>query len=192
MVQAVREGNLLRLNNALEEHNAFFIRCGVYLILEKLKVTVYRNLFKKVSVEISYLFIFLFWLLFNSKSCLKITGIFFSTIVPELLKILLRFQVVTYEICCWSKYQSMIRYSLWYVWLLCNDVNVKYRLRFFLIQESVDENTSDPDRSVRRGAEIYADRRHRYGWDAVHHSQFDIWQQNQGLYIEHTQQTGHQ
>lgn len=50
VVQAVREGNLLRLNNALEEHNAFFIRCGVYLILEKLKVTVYRNLFKKVSL----------------------------------------------------------------------------------------------------------------------------------------------
>ncbi len=44
----MREGNLLRLNRALEQHEAFFIGCGVYLILEKLRVTVYRNLFKKV------------------------------------------------------------------------------------------------------------------------------------------------
>lgn len=48
VVLAVREGNLLRLNKALLQHDAFFIRCGVYLILEKLKVTTYRNLFKKV------------------------------------------------------------------------------------------------------------------------------------------------
>nr|SVE77007.1 EOG090X06A5 [Daphnia lumholtzi]SVE77605.1 EOG090X06A5 [Daphnia lumholtzi]SVE78233.1 EOG090X06A5 [Daphnia lumholtzi] len=50
VVQAVREGNLRRLNNALLQHDAFFIRCGVYLILEKLKVTTYRNLFKKVTL----------------------------------------------------------------------------------------------------------------------------------------------
>jgi hypothetical protein len=48
VVQAVKEGNLRRLNDALVQHDAFFIRCGVYLILEKLKVTTYRNLFKKV------------------------------------------------------------------------------------------------------------------------------------------------
>nr|SVE93619.1 EOG090X06A5 [Scapholeberis mucronata] len=50
VVQAVKEGNLLRLNQALLQHDAFFIRCGVYLILEKLKVTTYRNLFKKVTL----------------------------------------------------------------------------------------------------------------------------------------------
>jgi len=50
VVLAVREGNLLRLNRALEQHEAFFIGCGVYLILEKLRVTVYRNLFKKVTL----------------------------------------------------------------------------------------------------------------------------------------------
>lgn len=48
VVASVKEGNLLRLNRALQEHETFFIRCGVYLILEKLKVTTYRNLFKKV------------------------------------------------------------------------------------------------------------------------------------------------
>ena len=49
VVQAVKEGNLRRLNDALVQHDAFFIRYGVYLILEKLKVTTYiRNLFKKV------------------------------------------------------------------------------------------------------------------------------------------------
>lgn len=51
VAQAVKEGNLLRLNRALLQHEAFFIRCGVYLILEKLKVITYRNLFKKVSVS---------------------------------------------------------------------------------------------------------------------------------------------
>ena len=48
VVAAVREGNLLRLNQALSKHESFFISCGVYLILEKLKVITYRNLFKKV------------------------------------------------------------------------------------------------------------------------------------------------
>lgn len=41
-------GNLLSLNNALEKNEAFFIKCGIYLILEKLKIITYRNLFKKV------------------------------------------------------------------------------------------------------------------------------------------------
>nr|SVE93014.1 EOG090X06A5 [Moina brachiata] len=50
VVTAVREGNLLRLNQALSTHESFFISCGVYLILEKLKVITYRNLFKKVTL----------------------------------------------------------------------------------------------------------------------------------------------
>ena len=43
-------GNLLRLNEALESNEKFFIKCGIYLILEKLKVITYRNLFKKVTI----------------------------------------------------------------------------------------------------------------------------------------------
>lgn len=42
------EGNLLLLNEALSKHETFFIRCGIFLILEKLKIITYRNLFKKV------------------------------------------------------------------------------------------------------------------------------------------------
>ncbi|XP_025080088.1 PCI domain-containing protein 2-like [Pomacea canaliculata] len=48
VARAVSSGNLLQLNEALQRHEAFFIRCGIYLILEKLKVITYRNLFKKV------------------------------------------------------------------------------------------------------------------------------------------------
>ncbi|RUS89997.1 hypothetical protein EGW08_002264 [Elysia chlorotica] len=48
VAQAVRSGNLLQLNEAMQKHEAFFIRCGIYLILEKLKILTYRNLFKKV------------------------------------------------------------------------------------------------------------------------------------------------
>jgi len=48
VVQAVSSGNLLLLNAAMQKHEIFFIRCGIYLILEKLKIITYRNLFKKV------------------------------------------------------------------------------------------------------------------------------------------------
>lgn len=50
VAQAVSSGNLLSLNNALEKNEAFFIKCGIYLILEKLKIITYRNLFKKVHL----------------------------------------------------------------------------------------------------------------------------------------------
>jgi len=50
VVQAVKQGNLLRLNAALEANEKFFIKAGIYLILEKLKIITYRNLFKKVTV----------------------------------------------------------------------------------------------------------------------------------------------
>ncbi|ELT92327.1 hypothetical protein CAPTEDRAFT_210790 [Capitella teleta] len=45
---AVSSGNLRLLNDAMEKSHAFFIKCGIYLILEKLKIITYRNLFKKV------------------------------------------------------------------------------------------------------------------------------------------------
>ncbi|KAF5902619.1 PCI domain-containing protein 2, partial [Clarias magur] len=48
VTKAVSEGNLLMLNEALAKHETFFIRCGIFLILEKLKIITYRNLFKKV------------------------------------------------------------------------------------------------------------------------------------------------
>ncbi|XP_064638831.1 PCI domain-containing protein 2-like [Lineus longissimus] len=48
VTEAVSSGNILQLNEAFEKHEAFFIKCGIYLILEKLKIIAYRNLFKKV------------------------------------------------------------------------------------------------------------------------------------------------
>ncbi|NXU89341.1 PCID2 protein, partial [Xiphorhynchus elegans] len=48
VTKSVSEGNLLLLNEALTKHETFFIRCGIFLILEKLKIITYRNLFKKV------------------------------------------------------------------------------------------------------------------------------------------------
>lgn len=50
IVEGVSSGNLLLFNKTLRKHEDFFIRCGVYLILEKLKIITYRNLFKKVHI----------------------------------------------------------------------------------------------------------------------------------------------
>ncbi|XP_070539019.1 PCI domain-containing protein 2-like [Ptychodera flava] len=50
VANAVKKGNLLLFNESLDKHEAFFIKCGVYLILEKLKIITYRSLFKKVSI----------------------------------------------------------------------------------------------------------------------------------------------
>lgn len=47
---AVSSGNLMLLNKALEVNEVFFIKCGIYLILDKLRVITYRNLIKKVSL----------------------------------------------------------------------------------------------------------------------------------------------
>ncbi len=46
----MKQGNLLGLNEAMEENEKFFIGCGIFLILEKLKIITYRNLFKKVHL----------------------------------------------------------------------------------------------------------------------------------------------
>ena len=45
VVKAVTEGNPRRLSAAMAAHQAFFIKCGIYLILEKLRTITYRNLF---------------------------------------------------------------------------------------------------------------------------------------------------
>ncbi len=42
------QGNLLLLAKSMKNHEPFFIHYRVYLILEKLKMITYRNLFKKV------------------------------------------------------------------------------------------------------------------------------------------------
>jgi len=46
--EAVRLGNVQKFSEELENHEAFFIRHGIYLILERLRMTLYRNLFKRV------------------------------------------------------------------------------------------------------------------------------------------------
>lgn len=48
LVQGVQSGDVRRLNVAMQDHQKFFVHCGIYLLLEKLKVIAYRNLFKKV------------------------------------------------------------------------------------------------------------------------------------------------
>ncbi|XP_046401423.1 PCI domain-containing protein 2 [Ischnura elegans] len=50
VVEAVKAGDIGRLNAAVQLHEAFFIKCGIYLLLEKLKIVTYRNLFKKVHL----------------------------------------------------------------------------------------------------------------------------------------------
>merc|ERR1711872_1029539 len=50
VMAAVKEGHLHNLNMVLEEHEKIFIKWGIFLILEKLKIITYRNLFKKVTL----------------------------------------------------------------------------------------------------------------------------------------------
>ncbi|XP_055845593.1 PCI domain-containing protein 2 homolog isoform X1 [Episyrphus balteatus] len=45
---AIKEGNVRKFDEAIQKHESFFIKCGIYLLVEKLKFMVYRNLFKKV------------------------------------------------------------------------------------------------------------------------------------------------
>lgn len=49
IVRSVKQGNILKFNNDKLEFEDFFIESGVYLFLEKLKMTTYRNLFKKLA-----------------------------------------------------------------------------------------------------------------------------------------------
>ena len=50
VMQSVKEGNLCKLNQALDSNEKIFIKWGIFLILEKLKIITYRNLFKKVTL----------------------------------------------------------------------------------------------------------------------------------------------
>ncbi|VDD91931.1 unnamed protein product [Enterobius vermicularis] len=49
VVESVKDGNLKRLDEALQENEHFFVECGIFLMLEKLKIITFRNLFKKVA-----------------------------------------------------------------------------------------------------------------------------------------------
>lgn len=49
IVRAMRTGNVAVFNGAMEEHREYFIREGVYLLLERLQMHVYRTLFKRVA-----------------------------------------------------------------------------------------------------------------------------------------------
>lgn len=56
LVLAVKAGNLRGIDKVMEEQEMFFIKSGIYLIVEKLKIVAYRNLFKKVyQIEGSHL-----------------------------------------------------------------------------------------------------------------------------------------
>ena len=50
LIHAIKNGDLEKFNENLQQNQRFFIQKGIYLILEKLKIFVYRNLFRKVCV----------------------------------------------------------------------------------------------------------------------------------------------
>ncbi len=51
IAHAVKDGNISALKDALAQHQMFFIQWGIFLLLERLRMITYRNLFKKVSVS---------------------------------------------------------------------------------------------------------------------------------------------
>lgn len=48
LISMVKNGDLRGIDRIMEEHESFFISAGIYLIVEKLKIIAYRNLFRKV------------------------------------------------------------------------------------------------------------------------------------------------
>ncbi|KAJ0178686.1 hypothetical protein K1T71_005461 [Dendrolimus kikuchii] len=51
LVSVVKNGDLRGIDRVMEQHELFFIRAGIYLIVEKLKISAYRNLFRKVYLS---------------------------------------------------------------------------------------------------------------------------------------------
>ena len=49
---AIKSGNLRKLDDALEGNSEFFWKYGIYLILEKLRIIAYRNVFKRVMLAL--------------------------------------------------------------------------------------------------------------------------------------------
>lgn len=48
LIEAVKKGNIQSLDEVMKVQESFLINAGIYLIVEKLKLIAYRNLFKKV------------------------------------------------------------------------------------------------------------------------------------------------
>lgn len=48
LVEAVKQGNLKTIDSVINKYESFFIKVGIYLIVEKIKILAYRNLFRKV------------------------------------------------------------------------------------------------------------------------------------------------
>ena len=48
LVSAVKSGDIKLLQDCFVKYERFYIGAGIYLLLEKLKLVAYRNLFKKV------------------------------------------------------------------------------------------------------------------------------------------------
>lgn len=48
LIEALKQGNVRKLDDVIESQQRFFIDTGIYLIVEKLKMIAYRNLFKRV------------------------------------------------------------------------------------------------------------------------------------------------
>jgi hypothetical protein len=48
LATATRRGDIGTFNRVMEEHQSSFIRIGVYLVLEQVKMIAYRNLFKRI------------------------------------------------------------------------------------------------------------------------------------------------
>lgn len=53
LIEAVKRGNLQMLDEVMNRQGAFLINAGIYLIVEKLKLIAYRNLFKKVYLVLN-------------------------------------------------------------------------------------------------------------------------------------------
>ncbi|XP_076287177.1 PCI domain-containing protein 2 [Lasioglossum baleicum] len=53
LMESVKKGDLRNLEKVMEKHETFFIGAGIYLIVEKLKIIAYRNLFKKVYLVLN-------------------------------------------------------------------------------------------------------------------------------------------
>lgn len=48
LAAALKQGNVRKFDEVIQKYEAFFIDTGIYIIVEKLKIIAYRNLFKKV------------------------------------------------------------------------------------------------------------------------------------------------
>lgn len=58
---ALKDGNVRRFDEVIQKHENFFIEYGIYLIVEKLKIIGYRNLFKNVCNLFNYLTSLIFY-----------------------------------------------------------------------------------------------------------------------------------